>query len=84
MLHFLLAQPGELGVKRMIRRQERLLAVQDWRVGTGGVIEAVDLAGTERELDAPQKGRVRVGLEVGIDEVRDFAGLAVQIDDRWA
>ena len=54
--------------------------MQDRRVGAGGVIEAIDLAGAERELDAAQQGRVRVGLEVGIDEVRNLAGLAVQLD----
>ena len=54
--------------------------MEDRRVRAGGVIEAVDLAGPQRELDAPQQGRVRVGLEIGIDEVRDLAGLAVQLD----
>jgi hypothetical protein len=38
------AQPGELGVERMIGRQKRLLAMEDRWIGTGGVVEAVDLA----------------------------------------
>jgi hypothetical protein len=64
----------------MIGRQERLFAVQDRRVGTGGVIEAIDLARSERELDVAQQSRVRVGLEVWINEVGDRAGLTVQLD----
>ena len=80
MLLLLLRQPGELGVERMIARQKRLLAMQDRRVCAGGVVEAIDLAGPERQLDAAQQGRVRVGLEIGINEVRNLAGLAVQLD----
>ena len=74
------AQAGELGVERVIGHQERLLAVQDRRVRAGGVFQAIDLAGAERELDAPQQGRVRVGFELGVDQVRDLAGLAVELD----
>ena len=66
-------QPGELGVEGMIGRQKRLLAMQDRRVCAGGVIEAIDLAGAERELDAALERRVRVGLEIGINEVRNLA-----------
>ena len=49
-------------------------------MGAGGEFQAVDLTGTERELDAPEQCRVRIGLEVGIDEVRDLAGVTVQLD----
>ena len=54
-----------------------------WR--TGGlalvrVVVAVELAGPERELDAAEQGRVRVGLEVGIDQVRDLPRMPVQLD----
>ena len=45
---------ANLACKRMIARQERLLAMQDRRVGAGGVVKAIDLAGAERELDAAQ------------------------------
>ena len=80
MFFLLLRQPGEFGVEGMIGCEERLLAVQDRRVRAGGVVDALDLAGPQVELDAPQQGRVRVGVEVGIDQVRDLAGLAVELD----
>jgi hypothetical protein len=76
----LLGQPGELGVKRMIGREECLLAMENRRIPAGGIVEAVDLAGAERELDAALERRVRVGLEIGIDEVRNLARLTVQLD----
>ena len=74
------AQPGEPGVKRVLGEQEGLLAVEDRRVGAAPVLQAVDLAGPERELDAPKLRRVGVGLELGVDQVGDLAGLAVQLD----
>jgi hypothetical protein len=76
----LLAQPGEFGVEGMIGRQERLLTVQNRRIRAGCVVEAVNLAGAERELNAALERRVRVGLEIGINEVRHLARLAVQLD----
>ena len=80
MLFLLLGQPGEFGVERMIGRQECLLTMEDRRIGTGSVIGAVDLAGTERELDAALECRVPVGLEIGINKVANLARLAVQPD----
>jgi hypothetical protein len=77
-LLLLLRQPGELGVQGVIVCQERLLPMQDRRVGAGGIIEAVDLASAERKLHAAEEGRVRVGLEIGINEVRNLARLAVR------
>jgi len=76
----LLAQARELRVERVIARHERFLAVEDRRVRAGGVFQAVDLAGAKRELDAPQEGRVGIGLEVRIDEIRNLAGEPVQLD----
>ena len=67
-------------MERMIGRQKRLLPMQDRWVGTGGVIETIDLTGPERKLDAAPQGRVRVGLEIGINEVRNLARLPVQLD----
>jgi hypothetical protein len=64
----------------MIGRQKRLLAVEDRRIGAGEIVEAVDLAGAERELDAATQCRVWVGLEIGINEVRNLARLAIQLD----
>jgi hypothetical protein len=76
----LLGQPGELGVEGMIGREECLLAMEDRWISAGGVIEAVNLAGAERELDAAAQWRVWVGLEIGINEIRDLARLTVQLD----
>jgi hypothetical protein len=56
-----------------VGRQEGLLAVEDLRVRAPGEIDALDRAGSQVQLDAPQQGRVRVGLEVGVDEIRDLA-----------
>jgi hypothetical protein len=76
----LLGQSGELGTEGMIGRQESLLAMEDRWIGTAGVFQTVNLAGAERELDAPLEGGVRVSLEIRINEVRNFARLAVQFD----
>ena len=84
MLFLLLSQPGKLGIERMIVRQERLLAMQDRRIRARVKFEAIDLSGAQRQFDAAEQSRIRVGLELGIDEVRNFAGLAVQLDDRGA
>ena len=73
-------QPLELPPPRVVGQEERLLAVQDRRVGAGGVIGALDLAGPQVELDAAQQGRVRVGVEVGVGQVRDLARMAVELD----
>ncbi len=77
LLLFLSRQPGESGMKRMVGRQECLCAVQDGRGGGTGVVEALNLASAERELDAAYECRVWVGLEVGIDQVRNLAGMVV-------
>jgi hypothetical protein len=69
----LFGQRGELGVERMIGRQERLIAVEDRWIGAGSVVEAIDLAGAERELCATLACGVRAGLNIGINEVRNLA-----------
>jgi len=76
---FLCREPRESAMKRMVGRQECLLAVQDGRVGGAGIVEALDLAGAERELDAAGACRVRVGLEVGMGQTRNLAGMAVPV-----
>jgi hypothetical protein len=68
----LLAEPRELGVEGMIGRQKRLFAMEDQRVRARSVIEAVNPAGTERELDAALKCRVRVGREIGILQLDQY------------
>src|SRR5437667_8980731 len=53
-------QPGELPVQRVVGGEERLLAVQDGRVGTPAVVVAVQLARAQRQPDAAQQGGMRV------------------------
>ncbi len=65
----LASEPLELRPERVVGRQEGLLAVQDRRILAPGVIEALDLAGPQVQLDAPNEGRVRVGRELGVDEI---------------
>src|SRR5208282_5021244 len=79
-LFLLLGQPGEFGHQRVPGWEERFLAVEDGGIGARRVVEAVELPRPERELDAAQQGRVRVGLEVGIDQVRDLPRMPVQLD----
>jgi hypothetical protein len=43
-------------------------------------VVAVELPRPERELEAAEQGRVRVGLEVGIDQVRDLPRMPVPLD----
>ena len=76
----LAGEPLELRSEGMVGRQEGLLAVQDRRVLAPCVVDALDLAGLQVELDAPQQCRVRVGLEVGVDEIGDLARVPVQLD----
>ena len=80
MFFLLLGQSGELGMERMIGRQEPLLAMEDRWIRAGREVEAVDLTRAKRELDAALEYGVRVGLEFGIIEVRNLSGLAVQLD----
>ncbi len=75
-------QPGELGQQSVPGWEERFLALEDGGIGAPGVIEAIELPRPQRELDAAQQGRVRVGLEVGIDQVRDLPRLPVQLGGR--
>ena len=54
--------------------------MRDRRVCAGSVVKAIDLASAKRKLYASKQGRVRVGLEIGINKVRNLARLAVQLD----
>ena len=80
MLRLLSRQSGETGMQRMVGRHERLLAMKNGRVGRAGIFKALDLAGAEQDSDAPAKCGVGIGLEVGIDQVRNLAGMPVQLD----
>jgi hypothetical protein len=55
--------------------------MQDRRVAALGIVMALDLPGAQRQLDAAQQCRVRIVLEVGIDQVRQLAGAAVELDE---
>jgi hypothetical protein len=73
MFLLLLGQARKLGVQRMIGREECLLAMENRRIRAGVVFEAIDLARAERQFDTAEQGRVRIGLEIGINEVRNFS-----------
>jgi hypothetical protein len=79
-LLLLLGEPGEPGMERVVGRQERLLAMEDGRVRAVRIVVAVELARAERQLDAAEQGRMRVGLEVGINQVRNFPRMPMQLD----
>ena len=79
MLLFLCSQPGKAGIQWMVGAQERLFAVENRPVGRIGIIDALDLAGAKRELDAAPKRRMRIGLEVGIDRIRNLAGMPLDL-----
>jgi hypothetical protein len=84
MLLLLLSQPGKLGIKRMIGREKRLLAMKDRRIRAFVEFEAIDFPSAQRQFDAADQSRMRFGLEFGIDEVRNFDCWAVQLDDLGA
>ena len=73
------SEPGEFGHQRVPGWKDRFLAVEDRGIGALSVVEAVELPRPQRELDAAKQGRVRVGLEVGIDQVRDLPRMPVQL-----
>src|SRR6266481_2774809 len=74
-------QPGELREERVVRRQERLLAMQDRRVVAAGIVVAAELARPQRQPNAAQQGRMRIALEIGIDQVRDLPRAAMDLDE---
>ena len=73
-------QPSEFGHERVPGWKERFLAVEDGGIGARCVVVAVELPRPERELDATKQGWVRVGVEFGIDQVRDLPRMPVQLD----
>jgi hypothetical protein len=54
--------------------------VEDRRVCRAGIFQALDLTGAERELDAVQECRAGIGFEVGVNQIRNLAGMPVQLD----
>jgi hypothetical protein len=64
MLFLLLGQPRELGVQSVVRVQERLLPVENGRIGAVRIFVTVQLAGSQREPHATEETRMRVGLEI--------------------
>src|SRR4051794_28434613 len=79
-LFLLLGEPGEPGMERVVGWQERLLAMEDRRVRALHIVVAIELARAERQLDAAKQGRMRVGLEIGINEVRNLPRMPMQLD----
>jgi hypothetical protein len=76
----LLRQPGKPGIKRVVGRQKGLLAMEDGGVGAVRIVVAVELACAERQLDASAQGRMRVGGELGINQVRNLPRMPMQLD----
>ena len=70
---FLPRQPGKLCVERMFRAEKGLSAVQDRRVRRRSIIVAVQLTRAEVESEAARQGRMRVRIEIGIDQVRNLS-----------
>src|SRR5690242_19331713 len=54
--------------------------MEDGRVRALRIVVAVELAGAERQLDAAEQGRMRVGLELGINQVRNLPRMPMQLD----
>jgi hypothetical protein len=54
--------------------------VEDGEIGARRIIVRVGFPRPQRVLDAAEQGLVRVGLEVGIDQVRDLPRMPVQVD----
>jgi hypothetical protein len=53
-------------MERVVAWQEGLLAMEDGRVRTIRIVVAIELARAERQLDAAEQGRMRVGVEAGV------------------
>jgi hypothetical protein len=71
-LFFLGRQPGEFRVEGMLGVQEQFLPVQDRGIGALGIVVALDLPGLQVQLDAAQQRRVRIVLEVRVDQLREL------------
>ena len=74
MTFFLLSKPSECQVARVIGRYKKILSVEDRRVVTKPIVVKPDIELVEVHDPGFHKGRVRVGVEVRIYEVR-YAGL---------
>src|SRR5437762_3315611 len=66
------AQPGELLPQRVILVEEVLLPVKHRRVLALAVIEALQLPRPNVQLDRSEQRRVRVVIEVRIEQVGDL------------
>jgi hypothetical protein len=62
-------EPGEPGMERVVGWQEGFLAMEDGRVCAVRIVVAIELATAERQLDAAEQGRMRVGLQVGMNQI---------------
>ena len=54
-LFFLPGKPGESFTQRVVGREERVLAMEHGGIRAVGVVEAIELAGPEREFHTPQE-----------------------------
>jgi hypothetical protein len=63
-LFLLLGQRGDLGVDGMIGLEQCLLAMEDRRIRTDGVIEAVDLASAVWSRNRDKRGYDRISTVI--------------------
>jgi hypothetical protein len=80
-LLFLLCEAGEFGEQRMCRGQERFFAVQHGRVFARTIIVIVDFVLAHVQFDARRQGRVGIGLEIGIGQVRNLPREPMQLEN---
>ena len=66
---FLLCEASEFIMQLMAGIEKRLLTMKDRGVVASRIIQAFELSCAKIELDAPDEHRVRIGLEVSVDEI---------------
>src|ERR1700679_3605538 len=67
-------------MQRTIARQKHSLAMRDGAVWSLGIIGAGDLSRPQVHSNQAQKGGVRIIVELGINQVRELARPAVDLD----
>src|SRR6266511_4164937 len=80
---FLLSrQAGKFLVKRIIGRNESLLAMQDRRVRRSRIIPVADIQALQISLHARTQRGMRVGVEVRVMQVGNLRLVGAEFDDR--
>jgi hypothetical protein len=79
-LLFLPRELGELTNQRMVWMKERLFLRQDGRVSVLPKLQALDLARSEVQFEGADQGRVRIRFQVRVRQIRQLAGMPVDLD----